>query len=409
MTQVAEKLQPWLAALERAAAAAARAGCRICATRGVARFAALGFPTVARRGVALHERRADRVDRVPCRRRRRRVTRRRARRRSCTPTRAYRLVFVNGRFAPALSRPTRSAGGRARRVAGGRGHRARRRRPALLRPARRLHDARSFAALNTAFVARRRVSSTCPTASSLEHADPPPVRRRGADASPAMSHPRTLIVAGDAQPGADRRDLRRRCRARRYFTNAVTEVVRRRERGRSITTRCRRRALDAFHIASMHVHAARSATFSSHSFTLGGKLARNDVDRRARRRGRRVHAERPLPRRRRAPGRQPHDDRSRQAALPEPRDLQGHPRRHARARCSTARSSSARTRRRPTPSRPTARCCCPTTRTINTKPQLEIFADDVKCTHGAAIGQLDEDAIFYLRARGLTYPRRATC
>ena len=44
---------------------------------------------------------------------------------------------------------------------------------------------------------------------------------------------------------------------------------------------------------------------------------------------------------------------------------------------------------------------------INTKPQLEIFADDVKCTHGAAIGQLDEDAIFYLRARGLTLLRGA--
>jgi Fe-S cluster assembly protein SufD len=38
---------------------------------------------------------------------------------------------------------------------------------------------------------------------------------------------------------------------------------------------------------------------------------------------------------------------------------------------------------------------------INTKPQLEIFADDVKCTHGAAIGQLDEDALFYFRARGI--------
>jgi Fe-S cluster assembly protein SufD len=38
---------------------------------------------------------------------------------------------------------------------------------------------------------------------------------------------------------------------------------------------------------------------------------------------------------------------------------------------------------------------------INTKPQLEIFADDVKCTHGAAIGQLDEDALFYLKARGI--------
>ena len=38
---------------------------------------------------------------------------------------------------------------------------------------------------------------------------------------------------------------------------------------------------------------------------------------------------------------------------------------------------------------------------IDTKPQLEIFADDVKCTHGATIGQLDEKALFYLRARGI--------
>ncbi len=39
--------------------------------------------------------------------------------------------------------------------------------------------------------------------------------------------------------------------------------------------------------------------------------------------------------------------------------------------------------------------------TMNSKPQLEIFADDVKCTHGATIGQLREDALFYLRARGI--------
>ena len=38
---------------------------------------------------------------------------------------------------------------------------------------------------------------------------------------------------------------------------------------------------------------------------------------------------------------------------------------------------------------------------IDTKPQLEIFADDVKCSHGAAIGQLDKDAMFYLRSRGI--------
>jgi Fe-S cluster assembly protein SufD len=41
------------------------------------------------------------------------------------------------------------------------------------------------------------------------------------------------------------------------------------------------------------------------------------------------------------------------------------------------------------------------TATINTKPQLEIFADDVKCSHGATSGQLDETSLFYLRARGI--------
>lgn len=39
--------------------------------------------------------------------------------------------------------------------------------------------------------------------------------------------------------------------------------------------------------------------------------------------------------------------------------------------------------------------------TINTKPQLEIFADDVKCSHGCTIGQLDESAMFYMRSRGI--------
>jgi Fe-S cluster assembly protein SufD len=38
---------------------------------------------------------------------------------------------------------------------------------------------------------------------------------------------------------------------------------------------------------------------------------------------------------------------------------------------------------------------------VDTKPQLEIYADEVKCSHGASVGQLDEDALFYLRSRGL--------
>ena len=39
--------------------------------------------------------------------------------------------------------------------------------------------------------------------------------------------------------------------------------------------------------------------------------------------------------------------------------------------------------------------------TINSKPQLEIFADDVKCSHGCTIGQLDDAALFYMRSRGI--------
>ena len=39
---------------------------------------------------------------------------------------------------------------------------------------------------------------------------------------------------------------------------------------------------------------------------------------------------------------------------------------------------------------------------VNSKPELEIYADDVKCSHGSTTGQLDENAVFYLRARGLS-------
>ncbi|RMH81487.1 MAG: Fe-S cluster assembly protein SufD, partial [Calditrichaeota bacterium] len=45
---------------------------------------------------------------------------------------------------------------------------------------------------------------------------------------------------------------------------------------------------------------------------------------------------------------------------------------------------------------------------VNSKPELEIFADDVRCTHGASIGQLDEEALFYLRSRGIPEPKAHT-
>jgi len=42
---------------------------------------------------------------------------------------------------------------------------------------------------------------------------------------------------------------------------------------------------------------------------------------------------------------------------------------------------------------------------VNTKPELEIYAEDVRCSHGATVGQLDESALFYLRSRGLSLPK----
>ena len=41
------------------------------------------------------------------------------------------------------------------------------------------------------------------------------------------------------------------------------------------------------------------------------------------------------------------------------------------------------------------------TATINTKPELEIYADDVRCSHGATVGQINSEALFYLQSRGI--------
>ena len=81
---------------------------------------------------------------------------------------------------------------------------------------------------------------------------------------------------------------------------------------------------------------------------------------------------------------------------------------------SRARSIRARSRWRKAPngsdSRQTAKALLLGPRAeADLKPELEIFADDVKCAHGAAVGDLDADSLFYLRARGIPKAKRATC
>ena len=162
-----------------------------------------------------------------------------------------------------------------------------------------------------------------------------------------------------------------------------------------------REAPTAFHLASMFARLDRAGTFTSHAMTLGGRIARNDIIGDAGRRRRRVHA--------RTACTWPTATRSSTRTRP------------SITRCRTARATSSTRASWPASARAVfngkiiVRQDAQKTNAkqtnkalllsddaqINTKPQLEIFADDVKCTHGAAIGQLDEDALFYLQARGI--------
>ena len=67
----------------------------------------------------------------------------------------------------------------------------------------------------------------------------------------------------------------------------------------------------------------------------------------------------------------------------------------------TARSWCTRTRRKPNARQTNKNLLLSESAVVDTKPQLEIYADDVKCSHGSTIGQMDADAIFYFRSRGL--------
>jgi Fe-S cluster assembly protein SufD len=226
-----------------------------------------------------------------------------------------------------------------------------------------------------------------------------------ATAAGAVSHPRALLVANeDSQVRIVESFVG--LGAEEYFANAVTEVV---VGPHAIVDhyRIQRESLQAYHVGSLHVRMERSATFSSHSITLGGALTRNDVfavldgeggectlnglyvaD------GRRLvdnhttidHAK-------------PHCDSHEVYKGILAGRAQGVFNGKIMVRPDAQKTDAKQTNRA---------LLLSDAAQINTKPQLEIFADDVKCTHGAAVGQLDEDAIFYLRSRGLDLAQART-
>jgi Fe-S cluster assembly protein SufD len=215
---------------------------------------------------------------------------------------------------------------------------------------------------------------------------------------PAMAHPRVLIVAGDgsqasvvesyAGPGGGR-----------YFTNTVTEVA----LGEHAVVdhyKLQFESEAAYHVGAVHLRAHRSATFASHSIALGGALVRNDIVAVLDGEGAEctlnglylADAQRLVDNHTTIDHAQPHCG-SREVYKGVLAD---------RARGVFNGKIIVRPDAQKTDARQTNRALLLSEDAqINTKPQLEIFANDVKCTHGAAVGQLDDEAVFYLRSRGL--------
>jgi Fe-S cluster assembly protein SufD len=213
-----------------------------------------------------------------------------------------------------------------------------------------------------------------------------------------VSHPRNLILAGE---NSQVRIIESYVATddEVYFTNAVTEIV---LNDNAILDhyKLQRESLSAFHFSTLQVQQGRSSGFSTHSISLGAALARNDVNVVLNGEG----GEANLDGLYLVSGQQHVDNHTRID--------------HAKPHCSSrelykgvlddkARGVfNGRIIVRPdaqkTDSKQTNKNLLLSEEALaNTNPQLEIYADDVKCTHGATIGQLSADALFYLRARGI--------
>lgn len=209
------------------------------------------------------------------------------------------------------------------------------------------------------------------------------------------THPRNLIVVG---AGSQVQIIEKYTGRGPYFTNAVTEIVVG-ENAIVEHVKLQEESADAFHVATIQVHQARNSVFKSHNICLGGLLVRNDVNAVLS-----TGCEGTLNGLYLVNGRQ-HVDNHTALDHAEP-----HAASHELYKGILNGASSAvfngkifvRKDAQKTDAKQTNKnLVLSENATINTKPELQIFADDVRCTHGATIGQLEEDALFYLRARGI--------
>jgi Fe-S cluster assembly protein SufD len=214
----------------------------------------------------------------------------------------------------------------------------------------------------------------------------------------ATYHPRNLIVAEKGSQVTVLESYASTADAA-YFTNAVTEMV---VGDGAVVEHCKFQdeSLSAFHIAALHAKLGPSANLISHSVATGAKLSRNNI--RTCLAGEGVECV------------------LNGLYLTADEQLADHHMvvEHAKPHCNSheyyngilgGRSRGVfhgRILVRPDAQKTDAKqtnknLLLSEEATVDTKPQLEIYADDVKCTHGATIGQLNDESIFYLRARGI--------
>lgn len=305
------------------------------------------------------------------------------------------LVFVNGHFAPALS----TLGDLPRGVTVRTLAEALADATALVQPhLGRLapHETHAFAALNTALFSdgafvhvARGVAAERPI-----HLLFLTIGGRAA----TVTHPRNLLIVEEAAQ-ASFVETHAGLGGGVYFTNAVTELVVG-EGAVARHTKVQREALGAFHIACVSAEQSGASTLVTDTVNIGGALTRSDLGV--------VLAgeatETALHGLSLVSGRQHVDNHTRLD--------------HARPRCHSRQLYKAVVDDRATSVfnghilvRPDAQrtdavqqnrnLLLAETATAHAQPQLEIFADDVRCTHGATVGNIDESAVFYLRARGV--------
>ena len=306
-----------------------------------------------------------------------------------------RLVFVNGHFAPALSTlPAPQSGvtitSLAAALASG----------DKLVEAQLAHhasvDGSGFSALNTAFIAD---GAFIALASNAVAAEPVHLLFVSVPSDAAnTAQPRNLIVAG-ANSSAKVVEHYVSLGSAAHFTNAVTEIVV--SEGANIEhAKFQEENLEAFHIATVQATLARDSRFLSHSISTGARLARHNIHLVMTGQGvdcvmNGLYA---------VGGKQLVDHHT--VADHTVPHCNSHEFYHGILGGSSRGVFNGkifvRKDAQKTDAKQTSRNLLLTdTATVNAKPQLEILADDVKCTHGATVGQLNDEALFYCRTRGI--------